>query len=214
MRLYNANLSPYAARVRVVLYAKGLDCEIVPPPGGPHSPEYAAINPIEKVPALEDGGTVIPESEVIAEYLEDAYPEPSLRPADLKDRARARVVSRIADLYVMTAMTKLFRQRNPDGRDADAVAAALGDLDAALKALDHFVVPARYAVGDRLTLADAALATALFFVDRLCPLFGRSAPFDGAGKVAAYYSAVRGDPVIARVLDEMAAAYEAMMKRA
>ena len=214
MRLYNANLSPFAARVRVVIYAKGLACEIVPPPGGPHSPEFAAINPIEKVPALEDGGFVVPESEVITEYLEDAYPEPSLRPAGLKERARARVISRISDLYIMTAMTRLFRQRNPDGRDAEAVAAALAELDTALKALDHFVDPARYAVGGRLSLADAALATALFFVDRLCPLFGRTEPFDGARKVAAYYAAVRDDDVVARVLEEMATAYEAMMKRA
>ena len=54
MKLYSVALSPFAARVRMAIYAKKLDqIEILPPPGGgTKSPEYLAIHPMGKVPAL------------------------------------------------------------------------------------------------------------------------------------------------------------------
>jgi len=84
--------------VRLLLYAKGIDVEIVEPPGFHASTQskgdYLRINPIGRVPTLVlDDGRALPESEVICEYLEDAYPEPSLRPADPWDRARMRLLS-------------------------------------------------------------------------------------------------------------------------
>ncbi len=51
---------------------------------------YLAINPAGVVPALVDAGTVVLESTVIIEYLDDAYPQTSLRPSDPKARARMR----------------------------------------------------------------------------------------------------------------------------
>src|SRR3569832_1120323 len=63
MKLYSANLSPFAARPRIAIYAKGLAVEILPPPGGPGSAAYKAINPTGKVPCLvTSGGQCIPES--------------------------------------------------------------------------------------------------------------------------------------------------------
>ncbi len=97
MKLYSANLSPYSARARLAIYAKGLDVEIAPPPGGLKSPEYLALNPMGKAPSLElADGTVIPESEIVVEYLEDAFPARPLRPAKPADAARARVLARLA----------------------------------------------------------------------------------------------------------------------
>lgn len=54
-------------------------------------PEYLAVNPAGLVPALVDGGTVIVESTIINEYLDDAYPDIPLRPRDAKARARMRL---------------------------------------------------------------------------------------------------------------------------
>ena len=87
MKLFQTYASPFPTRVRLLIYAKGLDVELVEPPGFHASTEakgdYLKVNPIGRVPALVlDDGRVLPESEVICEYLEDAYPEPSLRPAD------------------------------------------------------------------------------------------------------------------------------------
>ena len=55
------------------------------------TPEYKALNPTSKVPTLIDGDLVIRESNVILEYLDDAYPDPPLRPADPYGRAKVRV---------------------------------------------------------------------------------------------------------------------------
>ena len=46
-------------------------------------------NPLGKVPVLEEDSFVLPESEVIMEYLEERYPEPALLPADPAARARS-----------------------------------------------------------------------------------------------------------------------------
>lgn len=53
-------------------------------------PEFLAVNPAAMVPVLKDGGQVIRESLVINEYLDDAYPEPALRPRGAAGRARMR----------------------------------------------------------------------------------------------------------------------------
>lgn len=53
-------------------------------------PEFLALNPAAMVPVLKDGGQVICESLVINEYLDDAYPEPRLRPRAPLERARMR----------------------------------------------------------------------------------------------------------------------------
>ncbi len=115
MKLYSAVLSPFASRVRLAIYAKGLDIEITTPPGGAtRSPEYLAINPIGRVPALAlDDGSVIPESDTIVEYLDDAFPTPPLRPASAEDKAKARLLARIGDLYLMSQGGGLFGQINP-----------------------------------------------------------------------------------------------------
>ena len=56
MKLYQGNLSPFASRVRMQVYAKGLDgkgIEICAAPGGSGSAEFKALNPTGKIPALE-----------------------------------------------------------------------------------------------------------------------------------------------------------------
>src|ERR1700757_903396 len=104
MKLYQTYLSPFPTRVRLLLYAKGINVEMVEPPGIHDSREskgyYLGVNPVGRVPALElDDGRVLPESEVICEYLEDAFPEPSLRPKDPWSRAQVRLISRLCDFY-------------------------------------------------------------------------------------------------------------------
>src|ERR1700761_6203992 len=109
MKLYQTYTSPFPTRVRLVMYAKGIEAEIIEPPGFHTTTEskgdYMRINPIGRVPALVlDDGRVIPESEVICEYLEDAYPEPSLRPKDPFALAQVRLISRLCDIYLVMAM--------------------------------------------------------------------------------------------------------------
>ena len=80
-------ISPFAARVRAALYYKGLPFTLIAPPAaGLKCPEFLALNPMGKIPLLVlDDGSSLPESETILEYLEDAYPDRPLRPADPHD---------------------------------------------------------------------------------------------------------------------------------
>lgn len=213
MKLYNSKLSPYSARVRAQIYAKGLDVELIDPPGGGvHSPEYAKLNPMERVPTLDDNGFLLPESITIMEYLEDRFPNPSLRPEDPKARAKARLLARLADVYVMGALTKLFANVNPATRDAAVAELGMHEMDKALQHLEHFLEGGHtYAVGGRLSLADCTLATGLFFIDKVAPAFGSKAPYALAPKVKAYMAAIQADPAIAKVTKEQTEALIARM---
>src|SRR6478735_4417671 len=76
LHLISLPVSPFAARVRLSIYAKALQVEIVPPPAGwPNNPQFRDISPMGRVPVLilEDGEPVW-ESAVILEFLEDAFP--------------------------------------------------------------------------------------------------------------------------------------------
>lgn len=210
MKLYSLNLSPFASRPRVAVYAKSLPVSILPPPGGTRSPDYLAINPMGKAPALVlNDGTVIPESETILEYLADAFPVANLRPFKAEDAARARVLSRICELYVMTPGGALFGQLNPANRDATVVDTALTNIDKGLGHLDHFLKDDKLAVGDSITTADCTLTPSLFVLSALAPAFGKADIFAGHRKLAAYWSNLQNDPGAGRVIAEMGAALKA-----
>lgn len=212
LKLYQANLSPFAARVRIMAYAKDLPLELVGPPGGGlKSAEYLAINPIGKVPCLDDSGFLLPESETICEYLEDTHPTPSLRPADPKQRAKSRLLARLADHYVFPPLAKLFAQANPAARNAAVVDQAFIDMATALKHVEHHLEGPEFAVGGKLSLADCALAPYLFFVEAFAPFFGRSNVLDG--KLRTYYDGVKKNPHVAKALGEMQVALMERMKQ-
>lgn len=205
MKLYSVKLSPYAARVRMAIYAKDLPIEIVyPPEGGTQSPEYLAINPLGKVPCLMlDNGTSLPESEVILEYLEDAFPERPLRPDSPEDRASARLIARIVDLHMGPPGSKLFRQLDPAIRNPREVETLLGEVAQALGWLEPLFGPGRYAVGERLSTADCSIAPLLYFLPTFVEGFGRPDLVESHPRLRRYLAGMRDDPVIARVFAEL-----------
>jgi glutathione S-transferase len=212
MKIYNAQLSPYSARVRLAIYAKGLEAEIVDAFSTPElEAELERLNPLAKVPTMVLDDVVMPESEVICEYLEDLNLGPSLRPENVEDRARVRLLARIGDLYLMEPMTKLFGQISPKGRDQMLVDRELAELAKGMSWLEHYVDGSAYAVGDRLTLADCALAPILFFYSEISPMFGTAGPFKLVPNVGAYYNALKADPHVARVMDELDKALRKVM---
>lgn len=91
MILYDAARCPYCARVRIALAEKGLAYEPVEIDLSDRPTWLYELNPLGKVPVLEDDGLVLPESEVIMEYLDERYPEPPLLPADAAERALVRL---------------------------------------------------------------------------------------------------------------------------
>jgi glutathione S-transferase len=169
VQLYSLPLSPYAARVRGAIYAKGLPVEIVSPPADWRtSPEYREINPLVRIPVLLlDDSTVIAESAVIVEYLEDAYPKPSLRPDTAESLARVRLITQVADLYVMQPMMPLFYMFDGKERDEATIAAQLAKLDEGLNHLEAMLLKGEYAFPGQLTTADVWLTPVRFSLDGL-----------------------------------------------
>jgi glutathione S-transferase len=90
-------LSPYVRKVLVVLDRKGVPYEIDPIVPFFGDDRFAAVSPIRRIPVLIDDRVTLPDSSVICEYLEERYPEPSVYPRDLADRARARWLEEFAD---------------------------------------------------------------------------------------------------------------------
>jgi len=91
--LYHHNSSVCAAKPRIVFAEKGLvwDGEMLDLNAGDQfKPEYLKLNPKAVVPTLIHGGRVVIESNIIIEYLDDAFPERPLRPRDPWHRAKMR----------------------------------------------------------------------------------------------------------------------------
>lgn len=93
LELYTHPMSPCAQKVRIVLAEKGLEWKKhhvnLQEKENLH-PDYLKLNPLGVVPTLvHDGNTVI-ESSIICEYLEDTFPDQSLRPEDTHQRANMR----------------------------------------------------------------------------------------------------------------------------
>lgn len=212
MKLYDLPLSPFAARCRVAIYAKGLDVALEPPPGGLSSTAYKALNPTGRVPALDIDGAVIPESQVICELLEDRYPYPALRPSEPIARAQDRALARVLDLDVVPILARLFGQVNPKTRDPAVVEEALGELRPKLDLLERMLGRGPYAVGEQLGLADCALFPLFFFATRLLPMLGEKEPFAERPRLGRWWQTVQGHDAVAKVDGELQQALAEYMR--
>ena len=209
MKLYNAMLSPFAGRCRMQIYAKNLQMEFVEAYGEVSKEELAVMNPMGKIPVLEDGNLILPESGAINEYLEERFPEPAMLPAESRDRARVRMLCRMADFYVFDAFAPLFAHLSRKHRDQDVVDRQLAALERGLTAVEHFIAEDGYASGPSLNLADCTLVPILVFVTSYITFFGIENVLEPYPKLAAYWERVQKEESAARVITEIRAAMKA-----
>ena len=120
MLLYSGLLSLFSRKVEIVLAEKNLAFERVMVPFSqtkgyvPKHPAVLAANPKGQVPVLIDGDITLYDSTVIAEYLEDKYPSPSLFPREPQARARCRLLELEADeVLLVPVRALLFRSEVP-----------------------------------------------------------------------------------------------------
>lgn len=97
LRLYVDSIftSPYAMSVFVTLREKGLAFDLVPldlEAAQHQTADFARLSVTQRVPTLVEGDFALSESSAITEYLDEAYPETAVYPADPRQRARARQV--------------------------------------------------------------------------------------------------------------------------
>jgi glutathione S-transferase len=199
MQLISLPVSPFAARVRIAIYAKDLNVTLVlPPPGWPkHS--HRSVGPIGRVPVLICDEGIIPESQVILEYLEERFPDARrLLPQTAKERAHARLLSRVVDLYLMPPIVSLASGISKEQQRSHVQAV----LDA-LHILDDLMGESHYAAGEDLSLADCALAPALFAAKVTGERHGFSALAQHKN-LKRYVATIEQHKDVGRVLREMA----------
>ena len=100
LALYHNDMSSCAQKVRLMLAEKGLEWESrhLDLRAGEHQKDwYVKLNPRAVVPTLIDGDIVVPESNVINEYLDERFPDPPRKPADPFGRARMRLWTKQLD---------------------------------------------------------------------------------------------------------------------
>ena len=203
MKLYSGDLSPYSARVRLQIYAKGITDIVLERPATFGTPEFRKQFPIGRIPVLDIDGDMMPESEVIAEYLEEIYPEPSMLGATPRETAHIRTVARVGDIYIMNNMFMLSAQSRAASRNQGIVDLLGGQVVRNVKALDKMIGTDGFACSGRVTMADCALVPGLFMVENVLPAVGVDNPIPANAKVAAYWAAIQKNEHAARTLVEL-----------
>jgi glutathione S-transferase/maleylpyruvate isomerase len=151
--IYAIPASLYCAKLRIALRHKGLEWKEQPPPGGYGSAEFKRTVPSGNLPALQDGPLQIADSEAIAEYLEETYPQPAMLPADPVARAKVRERSRFHDTRLEPELRALFAYL-PGRKQFAQTLAATPDA------------------GDVLTLGDCGYPITFAWLDELLPRLG------------------------------------------
>ena len=208
MKLYGIALSPFVMRPLLVARAKGHDIALEMPEGGIKSDAYLAMSPMAKMPLLHDGDFHLPESQVIAEYLDSALSGPKLISADPKIAARERLLVRLADVYLVPELAGVFNAREkPEG-----LAPALEKLGLAMGYIEHFRRAAdSFAVGDKFSIADAALIPLFFFFDAFSAGMPTAELIAARPGLAAWWARAKASELGARAVAEQGEGLKAMM---
>jgi glutathione S-transferase len=201
--LYHLPLSPFARKVRLVLAEKRLPFELRIEKVWERRPEYIDLNPAGTVPTLvEDNGMVIPDSAVICEYLEEAYPDTGLLGRNLIERIETRRLVAWFDIKFFNEVThnllweKTMKQAQRLGApDAGALRAGYANLKQHLAHLGYLAERRRFLAGGQLTLADFAAAAQLSALDFIGDVDWASAP---AAKE--WYARIKSRPCFRAVL--------------
>jgi glutathione S-transferase len=117
MKLYDGGKAPNPRRTRIFLAEKGISVptEQVDMMAMQHkTPEYAAINPLQRMPALVlDDGTILTESIAICRYFEALQPEPPLFGVGAKESAQVEMWNRRCEINFLLAIANVFRHLHP-----------------------------------------------------------------------------------------------------
>ena len=203
MKLTTGDLSPYSAKIRMQLYAMGIEDVVFDLPASFFMGKLSSYSPIGRIPILEVEEGIIPESEVIAEYLDDCYPEKSMIGGSPWTRSQVRLLSRIADVYLMNNIFMALPQANRKTR-VDAVRDLLtGQVTRGMGALERHIGLEGYAVGNNLTRADCTLVPALFLCERTVPMLDVENPIAATINVANYWEEIQRNEFAAKIIEEM-----------
>ncbi len=200
MILYGSSLSPFVRKVMFFCAAGGIDYTMKSVGLGSEDEGFAAASPLRKMPAIFDDGFTLADSSAICHYLEAKH-KPGLIPSDAQGLGRAVWLDECADTVVFMAMQPAFFNRIVGplfaGKAGDEAAAARAMADAVPRALDWLeseMPGSGYLMGDRITLADCAVASPLVNFAHLGGDLG------GHPRLSAYWARMTEWPPLAQTL--------------
>jgi glutathione S-transferase len=176
MKLFDGGRAPNPRRTRIFLAEKGIKLPIEPIDLGSmqhRSPDYAAVNPLMRVPALVlDDGTVITESIAICRYFEALYPDPPLFGSGALQIARIEMWNRRMELHFLSPVSHVFRNSHPAMKEMEVpqvpawAEANRPRILEFIRFLDGQLQDRPFIAGDAFTVADI---TGLVSIDFMKP---------------------------------------------
>ena len=211
LRLCGFHVSNYHNKVRIALLEKGVAFEEDANCRPSQKDEWLARSPLGKVPVLEVDGATLVESQVICEYLEDAYPQKPLYPRAPLARARVRELIAVMELHVELVARRLYREAFFGGKLSDETRQEVErDLAKGVRGFKALARFSPYVAGSDLTLADCAAFVHLPLVSLATKLaFGRDA-LEEIAPLKPYLKMLGERPAFARVNEDRKAAQAAM----
>ena len=205
MKLYSYFRSSAAYRVRIALNLKGIAYEtvsvhLVKDGGHNRRPEYRAVNPQMRVPALVIGsGEVLIQSPAIIEYLDETHPDPPFLPKDPVARAKARALADIVacDIHPLNNTSPLRYLKRAMHQEQSAIDAWYHHwVTEGFEALEALLQPGPYCCGSAVTIADIFLVPQVNNARRL------KVPLDKFPKIVAIEAACLALPAFDRARPE------------
>jgi glutathione S-transferase len=176
--LYSSKLAPSPLKVLIFLKEKGISdqVKIIDLDLGKlehKTPEYKAIAPNSRVPALKlDDDTIILETTAICRYLESLYPEPNLFGENPIEIASIEMWYSRVTYELMVPLMHGFRHTHPHMSQMENQnnEYGLAQRELAVKSLDVYndiIASREFIAGERFTYADIQMVTSLQFLVRL-----------------------------------------------
>jgi glutathione S-transferase len=161
LKLCGFTASNYHNKVKLALLEKNIPFEeVITWPS--KEPDHLARSPMGKLPFLDIDGHTITESQVIVDYLEDAYPAAPLYPSDPVQRARVRELIQYMELYLEWPVRRLYAEAFFGGKVSDETKAEVkSHLKRGINAFAKRVKFDPFILGKEFTYADCAAFTHL-----------------------------------------------------
>jgi glutathione S-transferase len=211
IKLCGFHVSNYHNKVRLALLEKGIAFEEDATCRPSQKDEWIARSPMGKVPILEVNGATLTESQVICEYLEDAYPEKPLYPKDPIARAKVRELITHIEWHMEMVARRLYVQAFFGGTVTDEVKQAVEkDLTRGVRTLKVLARFDPFIVGKDLTLADCVAFIHLPLVSLSSKLVLGRDMLEGLPQMKDYIKMLRARPAFARVDEDRKTASAAM----
>lgn len=211
LTIYSVPVAVYCAKLRIMLMHKGIAFEELPPPGGYGSQAYRALVPSGNLPAMIHDGFMLSDSEAIAEYLEEAFPDNPMLPYSVKLRAKAREISRSHDTRLEPAVRAIYPQVAFTTRDVNAVNTGGALISKQLSSLALLLATNPLDTG-KLWLCDCGFAVTFAWIKAFEAALGL--PIEWPETVADYDVRLNRFDVVARELDNYQPAIDAYLEKA